>query len=103
MQKKKKLKQQLEREIQADERNIRAARIIAPRSVGRPSNQVHISDVVEPAAQFHNVNSNSIKVKRKIGKARKPVRKKQKRLGKIRDEKPKGESPLFRFGFRRKV
>ena len=49
MQKKKKLKQQLEREIQADERNIRAARIIAPRSVGRPSNQVQISDVVEPA------------------------------------------------------
>ena len=39
IQKKKKLKQQLKREIQADERNIRAARarIIAPRPLGRPS------------------------------------------------------------------
>ena len=94
---------QLQREIQADERNIRAARIIAPRPLGRPSNHVHISDVVQPAPQLRNVNRKSNQVKHKIGKTKKPVRKKQKKLGKIRDEKPKGDSPLLRFGFQRKV
>ena len=103
MQKKKKLKQQLEREIQEDECNIRAARAIASRPIGRPSNDLHMEDVVQPAPQLHNVNRKVNKAKRKIGKAKKPVRKKQKRSGKIRDEKPKGVSPLLRFGFRRKV
>ena len=44
MQKKKKLKQQLEREIQEDECNIRAARAIASRPIGRPSNDLHMED-----------------------------------------------------------
>ena len=89
--------------IQADQRNIRAARIIAPWPLGRPSNHVYISDVVQPAPQLRNVNRKSNQVKRKIVKAKKLVRKKQKRLGKIRNEKPKGDSPLLRFGFQRKV
>ena len=100
IQKKKKLKQELEREIEKDMQNIRAARALAPQAVGRPSIYLHINDVIQSAPKFQSSNGRSKPVKRKIGKTKRPVRKKQKRLEKIRDEKPKGASPLLKFGFR---
>ena len=80
-----------------------AARALAPQAVGRPSKYLHVNDVIQPAPKFQSGNGDPKPAKRKIGKAKRPMRKKQKRVGKIRDEKPKGASPLLKFGFRQKV
>ena len=88
--------------MEKDVQNIRAARALAPQTVGRPSIHLHVNDVIQPAPKFQSSNGRSKPVKRKIEKAKQPMRKKQKRLRKIRDEKPKGASPLLKFGFRPK-
>ena len=95
-------KKKLECEIQKDMQNIRATRALAPQAVGRPSRHLHVNDVIQPAPKFQSSNGRSKPVKWKVGKAKRPVRKKQTRLGKIRDEEPKGASPLLKFGFRPK-
>ena len=63
--------------------NIRVARALAPQAVGRPSIHLHVNDVIQPAPKFQSSNGRSKPFKRKIGKAKRPVRKKQKRLGKF--------------------
>ena len=64
---------------------------------------MYISDAVDPSPQLQIRNQKPKVMKRKSVQAKQPVRKKQKRLGKIRDDKPKGDSPLLKFGFRRKA
>ena len=66
--KKKKLKQELEREIEKDMQNIRAARALAPQAVGRPSIHLHVNDVIQQAPKFQSSNGRSKPAKRKIGK-----------------------------------
>ena len=56
IQKKKKLKQELEREIEKDMQNIRAARALAPQAVGRPSIHLHVNDVIQQAPKFQSSN-----------------------------------------------
>lgn len=98
--KKKKIIADLQAELESDQKNFVASKLLRPRPVERPSSVEKVAEIARPIVQSVPKKSggNMAPVKRKPQAKKAKSRKRMK----LRNEKPAGPSPLLKFGFKKK-